>query len=317
MFLFSGIFLASVLVSAARAQEACPVGQVPAPFPAPADPGLAVFEVEGRIASYDRTARTLTANGMTFRVPEGFLVATIDLDAPGNITFEALTDPTLEAERSIIGGTVIAGGSITFTDVGGTQCADFVPANVFVELAENGLVGPLFAVDAGAGTFSVNGAPIRMNEDPRFPADIIDVGGNPLALEDLVGNEGALMDVGGYYDSEAGVLFATLVEAEVLATEPGRDTVVIERTEGRPNRLRVRGLVSVNPATGTFVSAVSVHPGRMNTEGTACADPPFGTAAVDPTDGAWDFRRNSGPIPGFVCAQSPGGGVDEAPVTLR
>lgn len=309
--------LATLLVSAAHAQDACPAGQVPAPFPAPTDPGLAIFEVEGRIASFDRTARTITANGMTFRVPDGFLIATIDLDAPGNITFEALTDPALEATRSIVGGTVIADGNIVFTDVGGTLCADFVPANVFVELAEHGLVGPLFAVDDVAGTFSVNGAPIRMNEDPRFPSDIVDVGGNPLELSDLVGNAGALISVGGYYDPLAGVLFATLVEAEVLATEPGRDTLVIERTEGRPNRLRVRGLVSVNPATGAFVTAVSVHPGRMNAAGTACADPPFGTAAVAAADGSWDFRRNAGPIPAFVCAQSPGGGVDEAPVTAR
>lgn len=89
----------------------------------------AVFDVEGKITAFNRTSRTLTANGLTFTVPSVLLVETRDLDLTGNITFDTLTDPTLEAQRSIIGGTVIATGTVSFTAVGTGFCTSFsVPA---------------------------------------------------------------------------------------------------------------------------------------------------------------------------------------------
>ena len=95
----------------ARAQAPC----TPVDIAPPADPALQVFEVEGKIQSYNTTARTITANGMTIFVPTTVLVETRNLDLTGNITFANLTDATLEAQRSIIGGTVIASGVIVFS----------------------------------------------------------------------------------------------------------------------------------------------------------------------------------------------------------
>ncbi len=60
----------------AMAQAPClPVDIAPS-----ADPALLVFEVEGKIQSYNRTTRTISANGMTIFIPSTVLVETRNLD---------------------------------------------------------------------------------------------------------------------------------------------------------------------------------------------------------------------------------------------
>ena len=94
----------------AMAQAPCtPVNIAP-----PSDPALLVFELEGKIQSYNSTTRTITANGTTIFIPTTVLVETRNADLTGNITFANLTDATLEAQRSIVGGTVITSGDIVF-----------------------------------------------------------------------------------------------------------------------------------------------------------------------------------------------------------
>src|SRR5919107_644270 len=90
----SGLF--ALLVTAIMLLAGQANAQTAPCVPVSTAPGAAasVFEVEGKITAYDRTNRTVTANGMTFTIPATLLVKTADLDAPvGNITFEALTDP--------------------------------------------------------------------------------------------------------------------------------------------------------------------------------------------------------------------------------
>jgi hypothetical protein len=117
----------------AMAQAPC----VPVDIAPPTDPALQVFEVEGKIQSFNTTARTITANGMTIFIPTTVLVETRNLDLTGNITLANLTDPTLEAQRSIIGGTVIASGDIVFSQATGGNCVSMNATRVFVEFAEN------------------------------------------------------------------------------------------------------------------------------------------------------------------------------------
>ena len=297
----------------AMAQAPCtPVNIAP-----PTDPALQVFELEGKIQAYDNTARTITANGMTIFIPTTVLVETRNLDLTGNITLAALTDATLEAQRSIIGGTVIASGDIVFGQATTGNCVTMNATRVFVELAENGIVGLLSNVDAAAGTFRVNGVLVRMNTDPRFPKDILDVGSSQLTIADLASHAGEDISVGGYFDAAQNVLFGTLVETEFVKALPGQDGVAITRTEGRTgNReLRVEGQNARNPQ-GQFAASVTVFSGGLDAAGTACAGTQLGTAAVSSIDGAWSFRQRNITPPTQVCVKSPFGGIDSEAVTI-
>ena len=297
----------------AMAQAPC----VPVDIAPPTDPALQVFEVEGKIQSYNSTARTITANGMTIFIPTTVLVETRNLDLTGNITFAYLTDATLEAQRSIVGGTVIASGDIVFSQGTSGNCVSMNATRVFVEFAENGIVGLLSDVDPAAGTFRVNGVLVRMNTDPRFPKDILDVGSSQLTIAELAVHEGEDISAGGYYDAAQNVLFGTLVETEFVKALPGQDGVAITKTEGRTgNReLRVEGQNARNPQ-GQFAASVTVYSGGLDAAGTQCVGTQLGTAAVSTIDGAWSFRQRNITPPTQVCVKSPFGGIDSAAVTI-
>jgi hypothetical protein len=297
----------------AMAQAPC----VPVDIGPPTDPALQVFEVEGKIQSFNSTARTITANGMTIFIPTTVLVETRNLDLTGNITFADLTDPTLEAQRSIIGGTVIASGDIVFSQTTGGNCVSMNATKVFVEFAENVIVGLLSNVDPAAGTFRVNGSLVRMNTDTRFPKDILDVGANQLTITDLASHEGEDITVNGYYDAAQNVVFGTLVETEFVKALPGQDGVAITRTEGRTgNReLRVEGLNARNPQ-GQFAASVTVFSGGLDATGAQCVGTQLGTAAVSTIDGSWSFRQRNITPPTQVCVKSPFGGIDSDAVTI-
>ncbi len=188
----------------------------------------------------------------------------------------------------------------------------FRATRVFVELAENGLVGLLSNVDVATNSFRVNGALVRMNADPRFPNSILDLGGSPLTINDLAGHEGTDVSIDGYFDTTQGVLFGTLVETQIIKTVPGGDGVAIIKTEGRTgNReLRVEGANARSSQTGQFAASVDIFPGGTNASGTDCVGTRIGSATVSSVDGSWSFRqRPITQIPTQVCVKSPLGGV--------
>jgi len=91
----------------AMAQAPC----TPVDIAPPTDPALLVFKIEGKIQSYNTTARTITANGMTIFIPTTVLVETRNADLTGNITFANLTDATLEAQKRSLGNACGVGHS--------------------------------------------------------------------------------------------------------------------------------------------------------------------------------------------------------------
>jgi hypothetical protein len=314
-----GLLMAAMMLFAAVSASA--QSEVPCtPVSSPPGAAAAVFEVEGKITAFDRTNRTVTANGMTFAIPATLLVKTADLDAPvGNITFEALTDPTAEAARTIIGGSTRSSGVIASSTTTTGNCVSFVADSVFIEIAENVLSGSLSNVNVTDGSFRVNGVLVRMNPDARWPANMTDAGGNPITLDKLVGFEGTLVTAEGYFDATVNTLFGVAVETEVIVQQPGKDGVAITGTEGRTgNReLRVDGLNTRN-SQGVMATTVSIHAGVMNATATGCAGPRLGAATVNQTDGSWSFRqRNIATIPTTVCAVSPLGGVAQRAVEIR
>jgi len=311
--LVAGLMFAFAAQANAQTAPCVPVSHAPGAE-------AAVFEVEGKISAYDRTNRTVTANGVTFAVPATLLVKTADLDAPvGNITFEALTDPSAESVRSIIGGSTRSSGVITSSTTTTTNCISFVADSVFIEIAENVISGSLSDVNVNDGSFRVNGALVRMNSDARWPANLTDIGGNAITLDKLVGFEGTLVTAEGYFDATVNTLFGVAVETEIVTQQPGKDGVAITRTEGRTDNreLRVEG-VNTRNGQGVMASTVDVHAGVMNDTGTGCAGPRLGAATVSQTDGVWSFRqRNAATIPTTVCAVSPLGGVAQRAVEIR
>src|SRR5688500_10724035 len=286
----------------AMAQAPC----APVDIAPPTDPALLVFEVEGKIQSFNTTNRTITANGMTIFIPTTVLVETRNLDLTGNITFANLTDPALEAQRSIVGGTVIASGDIVFSQGTSGNCVSMNATRVFVEFAENGIVGLLSNVDSAAGSFRVNGSLVRMNADPRFPKDILDIGGSQLTIAELASHEGEDISVGGYYDAAQNVLFGTLVETEFVKALPCQDGVAITMTEGRTSNreLRVEGQNARNPQ-GQFAASVTVFAGGLDAAGTQCVGTQLATAAVSSVDGVWSFRQRNIPPPTRAWANRP------------
>ena len=317
-------FLAALAIAAAcllgsspaRAQSTCTLVDI-AP---PADPAEAIFSVEGKITAYDGVDRTMTANGMTFTVPSTLLVETRDHALGGNITFDYLIDATLEAQRSIIGGTAIASGTVGFTQTADGYCISFTATAVYVEMAENVLVGLLSNIDPVAGSFQVSGVLVYMNTDPRFPSNLLDAGGSLIPIDDLVGFEGTLVTAGGYFDAAQGIQLGTVVETEAILSQPGTDSVAITRAEGRVDNeeLRVEGSNTTSPDTGQYASSVAVHAGGLDAAGTGCAGSQLGTAPVSSIDGTWSLRLDPiSVIPSQVCAKSALGGVATRTVTMK
>ena len=333
--------LSAVAVAVAIAAGALPVAHATRTCPSPSvsrqsvpsvDPTLRTWDVEGKITAYSLENRTVTVNGLTLVIPPTLKVKTLDPNQPeGNlefaddVSFDAatgagldLTDPGLDAVRTIIGGTMIAGGTLEVTTATGT-CMTLIADSVFVQRADSGIIGPLMSTDGAAGTFLVNDSTIKMNMDPRFPSDLLDLEGAAITPADLVGYQGALMNVAGYYDAQSGILMGTVVQAEVLKPFPDRDNVAIEVASFSQGRLHVMGAVSKRP-DGTFTSSVDVFEGTINAAGTGCSGTKLGTAAAEqgsPGLVTFDFDGSLGFEPPSVCVVSPGGDVARQALNYR
>lgn len=302
----------AVAVFAAPAIAQCPVGSS-AFAGTVVDP---VFEIEGVIDAYDQVNRTVTTNGTTFQIPAGVLIST---GLAQGITFDCLVAPattgcfpagTVPATpRTILGGTIIASGTIDSTTTPG--CITPVPDVVEFLFAENVVVGALTSVNPPSA-LTVHDAQVQMNTDPRLPSMVLDGALVEHDLADLVGMEGENVGIEGYYDATAGVLYATIVELEtVLPSDDGTDVVAIDGAEWRSDRgeLRVDGVVV--PAA-TMPADVSIYaPGSLDAAGTGCTGTLRATAAVSAIDGAFEYRnRNGYPTnPVTVCVASPNGGA--------
>lgn len=318
----ASIGLAAALVGVgsgvAPAAGVCGEGPaVPVSHAPPTDPAENFWEFEGKISDVDEAARTMTVNGATLHIPDELLVKTQNLDQEtGNITLTDLVNPALPTIEGAATG--IAHGTATYTPAPNdpTQsCVTFEAESVYVEFAENVLVGSFMGVAPDEQSITVAGAKVELNSDPRWPARIVDGAGDEKTFADLKGHEGLLLEAEGYYSTERGALQATIIETEQILGAPaeGTDVVAITRAQWKPNELRVNGAVS--PAgTGKTVSVY-----RGGVVGTTCdtSAAPLGTATVA-ADGSWTVRnRNVRAYPPEVCAQSSDGGVRAATVEQR
>ncbi len=256
---------------------------------------------------------TMTANGMTFSVPDDVIIDgtagpitgdTLDLledvNAPSRVR-SILPEPftSVSTAPGASGGTTISTGIIL---ADGT----FEAVTVFIELAENVMTGPLQSVEVAMGFLMVNGVKVKVNPDERFPGDILDVGGNVITLADLADPSliGTLVTVEGYFfdDGTEGIHYAVVVETEAI---PAACTVPITRARGRQDRgeLRVEGLVA--PFAGGPVT-VNIFDDDTND---FIGSSPAVAEGADPNRGLFTFRtRDLGTdnVPERVRAEAPG-----------
>ncbi|MBI5364342.1 MAG: hypothetical protein HZA53_14275 [Planctomycetes bacterium] len=279
-------------------------------------PGAAQFRLEGLIQGYDTALRLITTNDCEFHVPPSVLLD-VDGDALGDIDFAFAFDPVLEQQHTLLGGTVIANGHLVR---GSGFCWELEADTVEILFAENVLLGPLTGVSAGDRRFVVNATNVKLNTDPRFPALLLGLGGEPVTTSDLYGFEGSLVSAVGYFEN--GALRATLVETAAWIPHPVFDTVIVERATWDPSKeaIDVRGYVSRRPTTNTLVPFVAVYAGAENVGG-GCGGMLAGTSNVtfDPTTQLGQFRYRSPDHafparPSRICAQSAGGGSDDLAV---
>jgi hypothetical protein len=275
--------------------------------------------IEGPITGINPAARTITVGGMVCEIPPdlaiqgttGITGATLSrlLDAAAPNRVRSIFQSGL-GEVPYTAGTLIAEG---ITVVEGTTTRHVMSAAA-VELAENGVIGTLSSYNPTAGSFVVNGVTCRMNPDERFSAVVLSLAGLPMAASNLSRGVNTPVIVSGYMHQ--GVLYATLVETELLPVTPGTDTITVIRADARLRgaalgELRVEGIVQPF-AVNTTVTITDVTSGAV-----------LGTAAVTqsltvPGQGEFTFRlRNAGRRVTSVRVRSSGRGETTSPVTIR
>jgi uncharacterized membrane protein len=258
-------------------------------------PGADVFEIEGPLSAFNVAARTVKVNDTLVVLPAGMLIDT-DGDGVGDITLEQLTDPALPTP---VGGSMIITGIPA--NVGGQ--ARFTADSAYFEFAENVVVGPLVAVNAAAGTFQVAGTLVKMNQDPRLPARIFDLGGNEISLAQMAGFEGTLVGAEGHMIGTQ--MHAKIVETEVIVATPNADTVAIERAlyNASKRSVEVRGFVTRNQATGQFAPQVTID---LSCDGLGLVT---ANVVVDVAlnQGEFKYKSNNNAVPthpGTVCVKT-------------
>lgn len=292
------------LAAPGLAAAACPM------LPAPAlDLDAEFLELEGPLQAVDPVGRTLTVLGTCVNVPVGMLVDTSG-DGVGDVTLEQLAST---APRSAVGGTIALSGLGVISPNGQLS---YNAEGVYFEFAEHVVVGALLSVDLATGTFNIGGATVRMNTDPRVPAEVLDAGGNVIPVAELPAAVGSLVTAEGYFEN--GVVYAKFIETELILTEPGIDAVAITRADFRAGRgeLEVRGQTTPQEGTGFIATTVTLDVDCDGLDLVAAAVTPNG----DAPGGIFTYRspRNRFPAASTrVCVSSPLGGTAERALSVR
>ncbi len=286
------------------ALAACPT--IPAPVLAP---GAETMAIEGPLLAFDLPGRTVTVAGTCIDVPLDVRIDTSG-DGVGDLELDQLFAGGLV---SPLGGTMILDVAVTEDALGALR---FTASTPFFEFGEHVVVGPLVSVDPGGGIFIVGGTTVVMNTDPRIPSQLLDLGGQPAQLADLVGFEGTLVSVEGYF--RGGTLYARIAETEAVVTRAEGDTVTITVARVRLDKreLEVRGQVSAQRGSGAFAPSVAID---ANCDGKLDATV---AVIVDRVLAVGEFRYRSPrdaftAPPSTVCVHSPLGGTSQRAVDIR
>ena len=151
-----------------------------------------LFAVEGPITSVGVRNKTMTANGILFRIPDN-----VPIDGTTGITGATLSrlrdNAAPNRVRSIFGAkrssgfTTITTGIVKINAAGNRR---HIAQSVFIEPAENVVVGTVLSVDVATQSLNVNGITVKMNPDERFASP---------NFASLVGSVGSEVSIEGYF----------------------------------------------------------------------------------------------------------------------
>lgn len=259
------------------------------------------FEVEGPLLDV-RVADTIdpafagimNVSGMWFAVPTGLLID-VGVAPAGTITLAQV----LEAPSYVNNATVIATGTTILLLEGGAAADDgaaivFVAASIFLERSENVVAGIVTENDPARGVLRINDVPVRMDPDPRLPKSIVDITGQPLAIEDL--EPGRLVGMEGAWNRSGQVFDALFIELDGIV-EPAEgeiDFISVKRAQVRVARPEMRIVGWANDPDADL-TVYAYDPGN--------ALDPIGEAMIGPFRAApitGEFDVRAPILPGFV-----------------
>lgn len=242
---------------------------------------------------------SMTVMGMTVTVPVGTVVTS----PSATLTFAQLVDVAPLPNRTqagFIGGTAIINGNVAANGI-------ITATDVFVEPAENVLLGVVTANNAGA--ISINNVPIVLINDARIPAKPVqDVNG--IAIIPASVPVGTAASASGYFAN--GVFNAFLVEADQGTPVNAAPQVTITRALGRertPNNRRgdeidIRGSCTTLHAPTATTQTFSVY----RIDGTVQTLLGTGTGIVDPLIpgvATFSFRTTTAPTSNAILGVCP------------
>jgi hypothetical protein len=218
-------------------------------------PGLASAQVpalvEGKIsyiqvndvASGGDGSVDMTVMGIKVHIPAAVFASSLASTPTGTITNpnDLLGDPLPgRADSGFLGGTAIINGeSTTASDGAGGIISGFTAIDLFVEPAENVVLGSI--QNDGACGLSIEGVPLVFLKDPRMTAaDPVNTSG--FLIDHCQTLNGGAAAVEGYY-GENGMLYVFTYEtddAPLLDTGAG-GTTTITRASCDGRRIEVRG----------------------------------------------------------------------------
>lgn len=264
-------------------------------------PGLATAQVpaaiEGRIISVSEDGlggATLNVMGVDVNVPASVFSSGLATTPTATITTPAqLTTGNLPGrnEPGFIGGTAIINGTSTLAN-------GFIADDLFVEAAENVVIGVITSVANSDGMYScdmaLEGVPLVFSDDSRMPAGtpVNGTGFDIYPCSVIPGNSAAVEGYFGELDGSLHIFVFESDDADIVATTSG--TTTITRASCDRGRIEVRG--SSTLAAGTAI----VHDddnGVLLGSTALQLDPVTGT-------GSYRFRANVGGCPLNVRVES-------------
>jgi hypothetical protein len=198
------------------------------------------------------------------------------------------------AYPSMAGGTCKSAGHV-YVDVAGNPY--YIPdIEVVIELSENVVGGEVRSTDQATGSFMIGNMLIMLNQDPRFTADVIGLGGSVIPASvlwaELAANPNQHIEVIGHMIGEH-FMYAQWIETEFIdVTAPPTITAEQWLFRDDADRIRFRGFLD-KPLDETLNNGALLTMHVQFRNGAVVLLDRVETFTVDPLSGMGQYRVRS------------------------